>query len=103
MFSPVTRKKSFDICAQELSLPLISISDVYHKIDYAQLASVLTSSLIQETWEATPLVAAAAAIPQRVSILEQQLRSGPVNITTSRQNHRDPELLCEDVQHIMNP
>ena len=40
---------------------------------------------------------------RRVSILEQQVRSGPVDITTSGQNHGDPELLCEDVQHISYP
>jgi hypothetical protein len=34
---------------------------------------------------------------RRLSILEQQFRSGAVDITTSGQNHRDPELLSKNV------
>ena len=38
-----------------------------------------------------------------VSILEQQFWSGSVDITTSGQNHGDPELLFKDVQHVSYP
>jgi hypothetical protein len=38
-----------------------------------------------------------------VSILEQQVRSGSVDITTPGQNHGDPELLSKDVQHVSYP
>jgi hypothetical protein len=40
---------------------------------------------------------------RRESILEQQVWGGSVDITTSGQNHGDPELLPKDLQHVAYP